>query len=391
MSEVYIPKRIKVGYQERDDTYTKRLAYVICYDIKGKLRKEQSWESWRDNKIEAEEYDNTPQDGFVLNKNIERFGWSHYGSGRSYIRVYDPRGIEFEITPENLIGILMHTNCSKRQLEDKFVYAWSGKDLVLLPVQSEEYQNAMKFTERLEQKVSAKSLVPGCSYTTKREGKEVIYLGRFLWYHWNMPYYWNNQEKRATREGTKQHIFMEGDNIFPKDNTSFLAYCNNPAPVADYAERLEKFKADRHSAAVVDYIVKPAQLQFKETGNWNNNALERSTFHRIDKDSVTEYIIQSRQEFDRVQNKYVGEHRFSLNHSLTFDTKTGKLTGRVSSSGLDYYYHEGRLQRDTEFQRMITKEALITKFTELGLGTLYIKLENGKKFKADTINSLGDK
>ena len=54
---VYIPKKINVGYQKRDDTYTKRLAYVIYYDHKGKLRKETSWNSWRDHKIPNEEFD----------------------------------------------------------------------------------------------------------------------------------------------------------------------------------------------------------------------------------------------------------------------------------------------------------------------------------------------
>ncbi len=139
-SNIYIPKRIKVGYQKREDTYSKKLAYITCFGVDGKQRKAHSWETWRDKKIEAEEYDNEPQEGFVLNKNVERYNWGHFGSGRSYIRVYDVRGIEFEITPENLIGILMHTNCNKRGLDGTFVYAWRGKDLLLLPTTSEEYQ-----------------------------------------------------------------------------------------------------------------------------------------------------------------------------------------------------------------------------------------------------------
>ena len=96
---------------------------MIYYDAKGELRKEKSWQTWRDVKIKPEEFDNTPQDGFVLNKDIKRYNWSHFGSNRSYIRIYDARGIEFEITPENLIGILTETTCSKRGLDGKFVYA----------------------------------------------------------------------------------------------------------------------------------------------------------------------------------------------------------------------------------------------------------------------------
>jgi len=51
MAKLYIPKRICVGYQNREGTYTKRLAYVIYYDDKGVLRKEKSWQSWRNQNI----------------------------------------------------------------------------------------------------------------------------------------------------------------------------------------------------------------------------------------------------------------------------------------------------------------------------------------------------
>ena len=45
-SKLYIPKKCKVGLQKRDDTYTKKLGYVIYHD--GKIwRKETSWENWR--------------------------------------------------------------------------------------------------------------------------------------------------------------------------------------------------------------------------------------------------------------------------------------------------------------------------------------------------------
>ena len=93
---IYIPEKIKVGYQNRNDTYTKKLAYVIYYDEKGKLRKETSWNSWRDEKIEPDDFDNEPTRGFVLNKKVggDRYGWN---PRQTYTRVYDPRGFEFEI------------------------------------------------------------------------------------------------------------------------------------------------------------------------------------------------------------------------------------------------------------------------------------------------------
>ena len=43
---IYIPKLCKAGFQEREDTFSGFLAYVIYKDDKNKWRKEPSWESW---------------------------------------------------------------------------------------------------------------------------------------------------------------------------------------------------------------------------------------------------------------------------------------------------------------------------------------------------------
>ena len=119
---IFLPKTIKVGYQNRSDTYTGRLAYVIYYDQQNKLRKERSWEGWRDNKIEPQEFSNEPTSGFVLNKKVGGYdtGWNHR---QTYTRVYDPRGFEFEITIPNLLYILENANSIKgKGLEGDFIY-----------------------------------------------------------------------------------------------------------------------------------------------------------------------------------------------------------------------------------------------------------------------------
>lgn len=59
-SSIFIPKVINVGYQKRSDTYTGKLAYVIYYDEKNKLRKEASWQNWRDKEIPNDEFENVP-------------------------------------------------------------------------------------------------------------------------------------------------------------------------------------------------------------------------------------------------------------------------------------------------------------------------------------------
>lgn len=183
-TNLFIPRRINVGFQKRKDTYTGNLAYVIYFDEKGKLRKEASWNSWRDSKIPNIEYENEPTDGFVLNKKVGGYcnHWSDFR--QAYVRVYDPRGFEFEITVPNLLYVLENTNCIKgKGLEGKFVYGWDGTDLVLVPCASGDYEQLAKLNDtRFENKrIKAKDLKIGGTYLTKK-GEKYVYLGKFDYY-----------------------------------------------------------------------------------------------------------------------------------------------------------------------------------------------------------------
>jgi hypothetical protein len=203
MDNLYIPNKLKVGFQARNDTFTKKLAYVIYYDEKGVLRKEASWNTWCDKKIPSVEYENAPTTGFMINKNVERYNWSHFSNNRSYIRIHDPRGFEFEVTPENLIGILMSGDCTRRLLEGEFVYGWHGTNLVLLPVNTEEYKKSVAFTALQGKKVSTKELTPGFTYRTKKQLEELVYLGKF---DWCSNEYSGYKRKIVVK---KQHVFAK--------------------------------------------------------------------------------------------------------------------------------------------------------------------------------------
>jgi len=61
--KLFIPKKCKVGFNLRSDTYTGKLGYIIYHD--GKVwRKEGSWESWREKYMEPEEYNIQKQTAF---------------------------------------------------------------------------------------------------------------------------------------------------------------------------------------------------------------------------------------------------------------------------------------------------------------------------------------
>ena len=182
-SNIFVPKTINVGYQNRSGTYTGKLAYIIYTDEKGVLRKEGSWNSWRDHNIEPNTFDNEPTSGFVLNKKVGDT-CSHWNFRQAYCRVYDPRGFEFEITIENLLYILENTNSIVgKGLDGEFVYGWDGKDLVLLPTCSADYKEIESYSKTvLEAKsITGKMLVVGNTYLGK-DGNHYVYLGKHLTY-----------------------------------------------------------------------------------------------------------------------------------------------------------------------------------------------------------------
>lgn len=264
-SSLYIPKQLKVGFQKREDCFTKCLAYLIYRDDTGKLRKETSWESWRDKTIAPLDLSNDPITDLTINKDIKRYNWSHFSSNRTMIRVHDPRGFEFEITTENLIGVLMNTDCLKRGLQGSFVYAWAGKELVLLPTNCEEYINATKYTSLQAKKVKSKELVPGASYITKKQ-ETVVYLGKFDW--------WKLKSDNIYKEGVdvkewssvKHHIFAQKVNrwqykdgksyqtqeweVTPRSSLTFIAEQTSVAEVSEYPELLQLFHSSSYSSKV---------------------------------------------------------------------------------------------------------------------------------------------
>jgi hypothetical protein len=177
---IFIPETIKVGFQNRNGTYTGKLAYIIYYDQKGVLRKETSWNGWRDKSIPDLTVSNEPTSGFVLNKKAGGYdtGWNHR---QTYVRVYDPRDFEFEISVPNLLYILENTNSIKgKGLDGEFVYGWDGKELILIPTSSPDYIEISEFNKILHEKnyVKAKELKLGATYRTK-DNEEWIYMGRF--------------------------------------------------------------------------------------------------------------------------------------------------------------------------------------------------------------------
>lgn len=249
--QLFIPERINVGYVQREGTYTGKLAYVIYWDKKGVLRKEKSFNTWRDKKIAPTAFDNVPTEGFVLNKGVggarQSYGWN---PRNEYIRVYDPRNFEFEISVANLMFIMQECNSTKgKGLEGKFVYSWDGSELVLLPEDSADYRNSMQFSTLQGKSFSIKELRPGFTYETKKQ-ESLIYLGKFDHYY---PIYVDNWRRNKNKTGNgKFHVFYETTTNkfrFLQDGKQ-LARCVIEEQASNFAELVDLYVKSPHSCKI---------------------------------------------------------------------------------------------------------------------------------------------
>lgn len=248
---IFVPTKINVGFQNRSDTYSGKLAYIIYFDEKGKLRKETSWQHWRDKEIQNEIYDNEPIKGFVLNKKVggDRYSWN---PRQTYTRVYDPRGFEFEITIPNLLWILENCNCIKgKGLEGQFVYGWDGKELVLVPVDSPDYQEIQAKNKVIHNNefIKSKDLIVGATYENLN-GTQFVYMGKFkpwflmrnYYYSASIRYSWEKAKpigyEYPVDDTWKRDIFYETDTLFKycqKDkNEFFFIQLGNPNAAYSY-------------------------------------------------------------------------------------------------------------------------------------------------------------
>ncbi len=346
---MFIPTRINVGFRQRSDTYTGNLAYIIYYDNKGVLRKEKSWNSWRDHKIDAQEFENKPTSGFVLNKGVggvrQSYGWN---ARNEYIRVFDPRGFEFEISVANLLFILQECNCDKgKGLEGEFVYAWSGNTLALLPVGCPEYKKCTSFTALQDGSVSAKDMVPGTVYVTKKQ-QQLLYLGKLHQHNQlnNCSYYdgtSNTTWSPVFKTPVKLHVFydieMKGF-VFEK-GLKKLSEQVSPEQHAEFHTRLAEYTNSIHGTAVVDICTREVEnddpiLVTHGNSQYESKVHAEVAYNSADNVYLVQYTTYSR-ALDGNEKSYYNRG-FSTGH-VKYKMVDGVCHKTEDSYGKNYHQH----------------------------------------------------
>jgi hypothetical protein len=359
--KLFIPSRINVGFQKRKDTYTGMLAYVIYYDQKGVLRKETSWQSWRDDKIQPIEYDNVPTEGFVLNKGVggarQSYGWN---TRNEYIRIYDPRNFEFEISVANLLFILRECNCSKgKGLEGKFVYAWDGTELVLLPESSKDYSDSTNYTKLQSQKIKAKELIRGATYINKKQ-ESLVYIGRFDIYN-------PETDKKPV---DKKYVFINHIHMYP-DKPPKFTFLNDVSSISmlvsdtiihNYAELVDYFNKSVYGSKIAEIKLIPYKKVDWST-YWYHQESPMSFLKCSEHDMYIGYSSQ------RVHCTYI-HSRITLNNGVLSQCK-------INANSFKDRYDANRV-RDSSYSSYSKHDAFDT-YIPNTYKTLSITLENGLK------------
>ncbi|UTS52113.1 hypothetical protein [Synechococcus phage BUCT-ZZ01] len=418
---LFIPKKLKIGFQNRSDTHTGKLGYVIYYDEKNKLRKEKSWESWRDQTIEPIEVENNPISGYVLNKGIRRHTeW--YGSGRTVVRIWDPRDFEFEVGVDNLLGILSHSDVSSGEVFEKCVFAWYGTELVLLPCNSEQYQKSIQYTEIQDGKLSTKDLKPGMVYQKKKSlDVKYAYIGFFNWYEYGgsevfAPRYGTMTKKQAEEKLGRNFIYQPVDrdikslDVFYKSELIgkkhvFFNIQNNtfesvspstlsPVVIDDKTEELasliDKFNQTTASSPVTGFEI---ISDVDETGPSRSERL-----YKIEGETLIsianwyyEYSYDRNEKFahQKPVQARVEKHIKSglLVNCYTSNNSSYSYSYRLQSAHKSYYlslahdiYNEKDPISTVHYTYMRPSKSMRKKlFDEHGFGKLALTLENGNK------------
>jgi hypothetical protein len=385
--KLIIPELCKVGFNLREDTYTKKLGYVIMFDGK-KWRKEVSWRGWiktvgdireygdydyetrsrkvktyytEEDGLEPIEFKNVSTEGFVLNKKVGDYKseWNHR---MGKCRVYDPRGWEFEISFENLLFILQECISNKgKGLEGTFVYAWDGKDLVLLPTSSQDYQDSVAFTEMQTKKVSSKDLVIGRTYINSQNRRQV-YLGRYLSVKWTTY----NLSAEALKDKLIEDPYISNLKSYnkghytPKNNYIFQPLEESYGYYPEILSSLESIKmceSENIHPQTADYIDKFEKSDYV----WKHPKPDKTPI-----DSATFYDLISRTadaKLDRELGYVVllDDYKIFSGKQARYKYPTNEI--EIYGKGKPYYYSSYRHNLETVVFETLTPETFLKKYT----------------------------
>lgn len=158
------------------------LSYMTYYEDNAAFKKRKftglRWAGLHNNKTDdyGEIIPNEPASGFEIVSSVSR--WT---TQNKLFRVRDPRGFVVEIPAGNLAKIIACSTISKSVIMDECVWGREGQDHLLIPKNSDLFEEASVNMQKLDTNIKIKDVAVGEIIEANAWGRmqKLIYLGKF--------------------------------------------------------------------------------------------------------------------------------------------------------------------------------------------------------------------
>ena len=279
------------------------------------------WTTVLSDEIPSTVFDNKPMEGFGIEQRLNR-GGSWYGNQDKW-KIDDPRGFQLEISGSNLQKIIEYTTIINGVIQGECIWARLGSDNILVPVNTEIYQNTMINTERYTKSVSLKDVKLG-DWVIHQNGEEGQYVG--FYYIVGLEY--GDRKLRLFKTSPKKrYVYRNGDNWshIASPKVSAIRECKDPVPTEQeinellYSNRVDRIRGQGVTGQGVTSIagteakIKIAEGDTDPTGygyvfNAHGQWLAAASAYSLDRKWKSAYDRQ-RTLYDRELNLHIRETR----------------------------------------------------------------------------------
>ncbi|MCK9575757.1 MAG: hypothetical protein M0R51_07335, partial [Clostridia bacterium] len=333
-----IPEKIEVGFNKRqhkhirgvDGEYFDGPSYLLGYATfrdKGKLRKETSWEGWRDKNIAPQVLDNIPREGFYFSE-FDKRSSEWFSSGRTMFRISDPYGFDLEITAANLVALVCNSTIIEGKLVGTCVWAWEGKDLALLATNSALYESATESTRKKNAiTIKPTDLLNGDEIEMKNE-KIYTYIGKCWGISASHSFSAYRSSAHYTIKDERLHVLMDSNGDY-EFFTSLQVITKKPSGKSVIS--IEEF-VDTYNLAKQSYDLKvlknePPNYAPNKINMRQSNANYLLSLNKIKVSSVFEEAVNIDEEIVKWKSKCSRGYSTSLYPMISKSRGTFKFVG----------------------------------------------------------------
>lgn len=215
---IKFPDKHYIGFQARPSHDEVPLGFMTPDGTdKAAIKRKETVDNWAkgggyfgrneaQDKLPPQSFDNKPLIGFKLGRNVRHgYGW---GQGNVKWRIEDPRGFELEITSPNLAQIMGFCTIQEGEILEECIWARMGNENILVPVNSDVYENAIKNTERMAKSASLKDLKLGDSVVMHNGDAGIYYGTMYVTKRQNPAYSSGYASGQLVCGDKKRHVFL---------------------------------------------------------------------------------------------------------------------------------------------------------------------------------------